>query len=307
VDLDLGLKFRVPDRFPHAEHLAPRLWRTREEDLQERLDIQLPSRMRRRPGAPCGRYRIRDLVHDLVLPLLAVITISQVAQATGDAAGPYVTDTYTREPGRYYPAICHNYAFAGSAGTLGATGFSEPAESTAGGRLYNGNLNRLHVLESVVGSTTTGTSSFSVTGNGGVGGTVAILEVQGGNTSDWVRQIVFNSGTGNDPNALGLTYAAFGDATNNAIISAWAAGGDSTFTTPTNHTETYDPGTANAAVGVFYDVGSISTTPSSTNSVAFLDVAAVGIEINVATAGDTNARLIGGDLLHSIVFGRLVN
>jgi hypothetical protein len=134
------------------------------------------------------------------------------------------------EPGRYYLAVMNSYAFSGTAGALSATNWAEPSESASGGRLYNSNLCRLHVRERVVGSTTTGTVSWSGT-NVGVGSTVAILEFQGINTSDPCRQIVFNSTTGGDPNSLTLTLAALGDATNNCVALCGGASGASTFTT----------------------------------------------------------------------------
>jgi hypothetical protein len=282
------LPFKVPDALPRTVLHVPRDF-TADELIRARASRHCRAlRLDRR--APCmvptesAPLRLPDVVRELLYPLIAAITVSQVGQATSNDGGPYVVASFSMEPGRYYLAVMNSYAFSGTAGALSATNWAEPAESASGGRLYNSNLCRLHVRERVVGSTVTGTVSWSGT-NVGVGATVAILEFQGINTSDPCRQIVFNSTTGNDPNPLTLTLAALGDATNNCVALCGGASGASTFTTATGFTELYDAATPAAPVMTSYDAASPSAAPSTTNSVGFLDFALVGIEINVASAG----------------------
>lgn len=225
------------------------------------------------------------------------ITQSKLTSGSTTGGASWTTASVTLAANKLQILSVHFDVFGGGTlGTVSVSGFTEIGHVDFSSIASPGN--RLVLLRRLSGSSSTGT--LSITTSGGSSEKAAAWDLQefdgidtsGTNGSGAIVQYATNNTDGSgSPNAMTVTLAALGDASNNAVYVAFGSAETGSLSPGSGYSELTD---VNDGAGQDVTLESQyknpgTTTPNVSGASGFVDQGGIAIEIKAAAAGTTDA------------------
>lgn len=222
--------------------------------------------------------------------MAAVVSGATSKAASGFGVQQYVSDAFDVSVGDVLKVFVSISSFALTAGaiTISSTAtvdaWSEPLTSI----LISGNAQRASFFYARVTSAASArTVTIDIAGVNNNSIQLQVVRVTGLTSTGYHVQSSSNSTTGNSPNSLTVTLSS-GITANNPVVAGFCVGSDSAQTAGGSYTEVYDDSSltgseANSLMTCYQAPG--TTTPSSSGTPDFADMAGFAMEGNEDTGG----------------------